>query len=834
MVRSGTSFDVVGRRGSGRSTFLEQLRGRLVEDDWNVVRLAGNASLRQHVLSALQMAGFAEAPTPLAVMATRVTEALTPRSVLLVDEWDDLDETSWGIVAEARQRSGVPVVTSRLVGHDSRVTPTGVSSSVQGASFRVELSALRLDEVTIVLEEILGGPISRDLVDRIFTKSGGNVGLVAALAQAGKREQRIVRRSGVWSRARELYSPSLQGLIGSHLAELSEQERDTLETLTLVGTVKLSLARRVVDWDCIELLEQRGFVRVFGSPEPQVMVHPPVLLDYFHHEPNGLRRTRLTELVMSKLGSHAEELPPLERASMTPVADDAVVMVTVFGDHARRQRAVAETMWREHENSSTAADYVRALLDVRAPGAEIEAVFAQTPLPEDFSDAELADVEYAAAQATWYAFHKRDYDRAHGILGRVAASGSAYAKLAEAEQVQLEAYFGAVPEDAAERLRLTDVVPVEVKRRVAEVEATLYLARGDFDGAVERYGFALEAEPQTLGFMAKMLRALYDLFDGNFEEAMNFAYREYLQAVEDLDPDGARAFAWVYTSGLIFQGNYAKIDSILASVLAIGDTPIRGVYHVGLLNCGVVAAVHSGRPDLARRYLEEMDRSPAPDGIILGQHRSWGRAQLMLYEGQTAAGAQLLRDASDELWERGGRFAAVMGYLIAQEVHPQQDRYEMEMERAHQIQGRLIGVQVDYVEAVAAQDEKALLGLVDELLAAGIPGMALSVFDQVREWATARGDTALADEMVTRSESAWRRLPEGVADLVRFHLTKVVLSNREREFIAQIATGASNKAIAQALSVSVRTVESAVSRLARKLEVDGRRGIIAWANAHSE
>lgn len=834
MVRAGASFDVVGRRGSGRSTFLRHLQSRLVEDGWNVVEVTGIASLRQHALGALQMAGFGKSPAPLPTMADRVTEALSAKSVLLVDGWDDLDESSWGVLGTVGRRSEVPVVASRLHGDDARVTPTGVVTSTLGSSFRVEMPPLRIDEVATVLEEVLGGPASPDLTGRIFARSGGNVGLVVALAQAGRREQRIVRQGGTWNRARELYSSSLQGLIGSHLSELSMEERDVLETLTLVGTVKLSLARRVADWGVIEGLERRGFVRVFGFPDAQVMVHPPLLLEYFHHEPCGLRRARLTELVLNRLGSHAEDLPPLETVSSSPIAEDAVVLVNVFGDHARRRRAVAETMWRENPCAATATPYLQALLDVRASSTEIEAVLAETPTLASPASADLAEVTYTVARANWYAFHGGDLDRAVALLQEVASGDSPFARLADAELVQLMTFFGRVPEDAETRLAIDDGLPEEVKRTISEVRTVLSLAHGDFDSLAEFDAYTLEIEPQSLGFTGKILRALFDLFDGNFDEAMSFAYREYLQAVEDLDPDAARGFAWVYTVGLIFQGNYAKVDSILASVLAIGDTPVRGIYLLGLLNCGVVAAVHSGRPDLARRYVDEMDRISTPNGILLGQHRSWGRAQLLMYEGQVAAGSQLLREAADELWDRGGRFAAVMAYLIAQEVYPRPELYEHDMARARQIQGRLIGVQVDFVEAVVARDAEGLLGLTDELVSAGIPGMALSAFEQVAEWASAAGDQAVVAAMEARFDALRRRLPEGVGDTVRFRLTKVALSNREREFIEQIATGASNKEIAQALSVSVRTVESAVSRLARKLNVDGRRGIITWATAHSE
>jgi DNA-binding NarL/FixJ family response regulator len=55
-----------------------------------------------------------------------------------------------------------------------------------------------------------------------------------------------------------------------------------------------------------------------------------------------------------------------------------------------------------------------------------------------------------------------------------------------------------------------------------------------------------------------------------------------------------------------------------------------------------------------------------------------------------------------------------------------------------------------------------------------------------------------------------------------------VLTGREREVAMQIAAGLSNRAIAEQLFVSARTVEAHVSNILRKLGLSSRAGIATW------
>lgn len=151
LIEAGVSIDVVGSRGSGRSAFLKALRARVEQDEWTVVSVRGIASLRQHPLAALHLAGIGatsgQRPGPnLHETADSLRQALrASRSVLFLDDWDDLDESSWGVAESVRREYGVPIVLSRLQGLRARHTPSGLPASTLEPSYVIDMTPLRFE-----------------------------------------------------------------------------------------------------------------------------------------------------------------------------------------------------------------------------------------------------------------------------------------------------------------------------------------------------------------------------------------------------------------------------------------------------------------------------------------------------------------------------------------------------------------------------------------------------------------------------------------------------------------------------------------------------------------
>jgi DNA-binding NarL/FixJ family response regulator len=88
---------------------------------------------------------------------------------------------------------------------------------------------------------------------------------------------------------------------------------------------------------------------------------------------------------------------------------------------------------------------------------------------------------------------------------------------------------------------------------------------------------------------------------------------------------------------------------------------------------------------------------------------------------------------------------------------------------------------------------------------------------------------SLADAVRQASAGGSYASPAAASAIAREARAGAALSTRESHVVEGIAHGWSSKEIADALHVTVRTVETSRSAIARKLGVHDRREVVAWA-----
>ncbi len=834
MLQSGASLDVVGSRSSGRTAFLNALCERMEQSGWDVVRLRGVASLRQHPLAALQIADIpivSEArPMSIHSAADALHNALRQeRSMVVIDDWDDLDEASWGIVEGVRRSLGVPVAISRVQGRHARHTPSGLEASTVEPSFVVEMTPLRLDDLEVAVESLLGQPVEMGTMSRLFAKSGGIVGLLLSVASAAVREGRMRLVDGVWVATRDLWCPSLRGVVEAHMVGLPAASRDAVEIIALIGSVDVETVRNLVDWATLEQLEERAMIQLIPSGNRQlVTVVPPLLVEYFRNEPVAVRRLRLTRLIGEKLDVNSGE-EALTNMSTIPLVLQEHEYDALFVQLARERShtglLVARAEWQASPTAGNVQKLVVAMMHTGATKEHIESVIDGT---DGASGSPLDQAEFIVLRASWQAFAQHDLAGALRRLEDAKGEVGEFAPILAAASVTIRCVLDSVPADYSTLLEVDETMPGAVRAALMDCQMSVLIILAQFSDAQRVYA-EYTRDTRAAQYMSPTSHAYYSLAligAGEYDAGMKLALGGLDEAYSFLDMEAARANGAAVVLGYAIAGIYGPVETLLGTLIAAGDLPLfpPGPSQT-LLTLGAMIAMRRGSTTLSDRYLRELDARSTMDGPLPGQSRTWPEAQRLALNGQRAEAASRLWNTGESLWERGARFAAIFAQLSAVEVAPTDERVARVGARVEKVRSPLFDAQYRFVVALSAADAEGLHASVRDLLTTGRQGIAVSALRRAaqlhREAGREDDATAIDAEVVVLLDSS----PHKDADSVRFSSAPVVLSTRELQVARFVAEGLTNPEIANRLVLSVRTVESHVHRIMRKLELPSRRAL---------
>ncbi|TXK18544.1 LuxR family transcriptional regulator [Homoserinibacter sp. GY 40078] len=835
LVGRGASIDVVGGRFSGRSAFMSGLQRRLVAAGWKVVQVRGIASLRQHPLAAMHLADIGGATDGRgSSLIASTTDALReatrePRSVLFLDDWDDLDESSWGVAEAVRRTTGLPIVLSRLLGLRARHTPSGLPASTLEPSYVIEMAPLRFEDLEQVVAAHIGSAVEVGTMSRIFAKSGGIIGLAIALVDAAVREGRMVQTPFGWSAVRDLWSPGLRGVVEGHLENLGDDARDALEIIALVGLADVETVRKLISWETLELLEERAMVRLSPSGTRQlVSVVPPLLVEFFRHQPLAARRIRLTELILARLGSDspvtfvvADLEPPL-----TDMAERDALFVRLLRERARTRRIVARAEWKENPKPRAAAAYLTALLQSGEGRDEVEEVLAGTDLRA--GDA-AGRAELVALRAEWRAYAAGDLDGALAELAEASAELKEWSSALDATAMRLEVMLRGVPDDFAARLEVDEVLPAASAVPLREAQLLVLVTLGRFADARRVFESIGEEYTASAASRANQLFGWVLLGEGRAEEALRWAERGFDESHGLLDPDGVLGHGLVLALGHTFSGDYERAQRVLDTLFAVGHiSPLLMHTQLALLAIGSVIAYREGNIAIAERFLAELDDLPVNLGPLPGQAAAWPRAQHSAFHGSPRRAASELWTAGERFWASGYRFSSLLLLLTSAEIEVSSEQLELIRERVGQVDGEFLRSMAIFLEARESGDPAELIAASGRLAGAGRPGLALNALTRAEEIALEAEDADAGAAVQAAQSALFERLGSRTIDTTRFLAAAVTLTDREREIAELVGRGFSNPDIATRLVLSVRTVESHLHRILRKSNLANRSELIDY------
>ncbi len=813
-LAAGNDVVVEGAWGVGKSTLLGEIARQLNESGRTPVEIAGMPDLAASSGASLRLAGLVGSPgrAEAAAQVDQVAASWAGHpSVLIIDDADDVDAWSWGILETARRRTGTPVVAARTVGlgaPDVDVSPaTRLADAVH-----VVLEPLAYTELADMMAERYGAGFDTELLSRVLVRSGGLPRLATAILDIARLEGRVVEERGRWSERGGLWSPALAGVVAPLLAGLAGPTRDALQVLAHVGAMPVASVVELIGEEQLGELERRGLAVTSETDDRVIVVHPALIEEVLLRSTSDDRRNRASRRVAEVFGA-AETGAQLE---LTRLGTRSAVELTPGPDlvriaQARQGARVAAlaAQWRRTRAAADAVPYIVVLLQVSRDPHGADEVWAETKPSRD----PYVKASFAQIRARWVALHE-SLDDALKILDQARTGSDADVAL-NVEELRLRSGMDAVPHDYDHLLDVPETAP-PVEAELARLQsARVLLMLGQVERA-EAVAQPVSAEAAAFGGEGALVRGLARIARGQMQEAVAHGKAHLDDAVRRLDIADIYSSAYVVGCAAVLSGDYIQTRQVLTTALAFGPVgPAVGPLERGCISLAALAEARLGNAQASEALVQQATTMDAAEGPFPGMSIAWVLGERRRAEGDLDGAADVMWESTQKHIERNWLFVAATEGFGSMEASARAERVGPLVELVRRQDVPMNDILLGYIVALGKQSPVLLLESSMVMSAAGMYG---------RGYAAARAASAAAervgDDEVRRAALAQEQELIGVLgpDNVRaaYPAGDAPLTERERDVVRLAVAGMSNSQIADRLVLSVRTVENHLHRVFRK------------------
>jgi DNA-binding CsgD family transcriptional regulator len=758
--------------------------------------------------------------------------------VLAVDDVQLLDDLSIFVLHQIVQRGSAKVI---LTVRDGQPIPTAVQELWTVGQFdRFELMPLSYEETATVLSTVLSAPVDPDAAQRLWQLTHGNLLYLRNIVEQEVADGRILRQDGYWRWLGDpVMPPGLVELIESRIGALPEPVSDVVDAVAVGEPIDLASLRRIADPAAIEEADSRALITLEPSDDSvQVRLAHPLYGEVRRRRAAATRLRRLRGLVADELAasSHSADIHVVvRRATLTLDSDLAPdVDLLVRAAHGAVWLAdlplaarLADAAFRA--GGGVESNLVRAhALSWIGRGEEAEAVLARTGEGQ-LSDCERARLAFLrASNMLWALGHPA---RAKEIIDEAAHSTSPQTR--NYIDAFLTVYWFASDDPEAAMLAAKSLqvgeLPAVVGAEIAWVLATIFADAGRAAEAVtvaeEGYlTVARSFDPPHMRFNIADSHVSALLLAGRISEARDVAERARRQAA-DL-PGAARLLGAAIEGRAALGGGRLGGAGALLEYAAVGLSathPLGWGYRYRVASATALAMRGlAGEAAAVLAGLNEQRRSFR----MLDYERSLAGAWVAAAQGAVSEAIEELLVAAQRASAKGQLAAEVFCLQTAAQFGDRSGLMRLRNLEA-KVEGPRVGVAVRFsaalnggnaAELVSASEEFERMG--DMVAAVDAAAHAALMYRAQGLRGSALGCATRADTLADRCGDAWTPARRQASEPLPF-------TDREREIVMLIGEGLSNRAVAERLTLSVRTVESHIYRAMAKTGTNSREELAA-------
>ena len=847
LASDASGIVVYGAAGVGKSRLAREALSAAESRGCECRRAAGTSSARAVPLGAFT-AWAPSGVTDTVQLLRGVVESLTAAPsgvtvVVCVDDVNLLDDLSIFVVHQIVQRGAAKVILTIRDGEP-------IAAAVQeiwtvGQFDRLDLQPLSLDETTTLLSATLEGPVDPGAAQRLWKLTRGNVLYLRNIVEQEVADGRIAQRHGCWRWLGDpVMPPGLVELIESRIGALPAPVSDVIDALAVGEPIELAALRRIADPAAVEEADTRGIITlepVAGGVE--VRVAHPLYGEVRRRRAAPTRLRRLRGLVAAELAAaddHDDIQVVVRRATLSLDSDltpDADLLVRAahgavwLADLPLADR-LAEAAIRA--GAGPEPNFVRAhALSWLGRGEEADAVLAEIRTGQ-LTEGERARSAFLRASNMLWALG--DPARAKEIIDEASRTSSPQAR--SYIDAFLTVYWFATDQpdaaiQASKKLALDDppaVVGAEIAWALADMSAgagrtTEAVAVADARYAVAARSF--DAPHMRFNIADAHVSAL--LQAGRIADALEVAERVRRQAA-DL-PGEAQLL------GAAAAGRAALGAGRLHSAGALLEQAAVGLFSTHALGWGyryhvprATALAIRGSTDEAAVALAALDKMRRPFRS-LDYERSLARAWVAAGQGAVSEAITVLLSAAERASAKGQFAAEVVCLQTAAQFGDRSGLLRLrELEAI--VEGPRVGVAARFSAALSDGDAAELAAVSEEFERMGDLVAAVDAAAQAALAYRSQGLRGSALGCATRADALAEQCGGAWTPALRQATEPVPLTDRERETVMLIGEGLSNRAVAERLTLSVRTVESHIYRAMAKTGTTSRDELAALIPGH--